>query len=302
MPVVLRGEIAFPTNPNGVLFSCDARVALAQSWRTLQAEAHRGLERFHSNTGLDVVAFFGRRLSMSRRNEMQAEVTLTFVFDGSGDAQALELLDRWAVDGLLHWEGGAIESVPSAAFPSLCAKSGRIYQIWAEINEQPRALSLALRDEAIHVERLAPEQASARDFLPYVVHVVGKARDRVASDVHLDRLRIAFALHFARLIVEADGVVSPDELAFLGRAFPPDMVAGLGLDNPEALAEARDQALAELGALLGYQDKLALIGLLFSACHSDGAADYREIRVLKQVADVLNLSGDEVVRYWRRIF
>jgi uncharacterized tellurite resistance protein B-like protein len=53
---------------------------------------------------------------------------------------------------------------------------------------------------------------------------------------------------------------------------------------------------------LGHHDKLAMIGLFFSACYSDGSLDAREMRVLKEAGEMLGLTTREVVDYLQRFW
>ena len=54
--------------------------------------------------------------------------------------------------------------------------------------------------------------------------------------------------------------------------------------------------------MLGHHDKLAMIGLFFSACYSDGTLDAREMRVLKDAADALGVERERVVQYLQRFW
>jgi uncharacterized tellurite resistance protein B-like protein len=88
----------------------------------------------------------------------------------------------------------------------------------------------------------------------------------------------------------------------MSSVFPDDLMARLGLEDDAACDEYLQAAYEELPALLGYHDKLGLIGLFFSACYSDGSLDAREMRVLKEAGEALGLTREEVVKYLRRFW
>jgi uncharacterized tellurite resistance protein B-like protein len=122
------------------------------------------------------------------------------------------------------------------------------------------------------------------------------------SEREVERMRLAFALRFVDRIVAADGVVRDDERAFVSNVFPPDLLERLGLTEAPVVEEYFDEARESLPVVLGHHDKLALVGLFFSACASDGQLDAREMRILKEGGELLGLTRDEVVNYLRRLW
>ena len=115
-------------------------------------------------------------------------------------------------------------------------------------------------------------------------------------------MRLAFAMHFCDRVVRADGVVHVEEAEFVANVFPADLVRRLGLDAEATRAEHLRAALEVLPQRLGHHDKLGLVGLLFSACYSDGTLDAREMRVLKEAGEALGLTKEHVVKYLRRFW
>lgn len=302
MPVTIRGEIAVPTNPNCILFAAPAVVAMQKGWLALQRRAWSALEQFYSQSGIDCVACFGRRAWLDRRNQAVDQVTLMFVVDGPASSDDLLKLEH-AVRGLDHtWSEGSMESIPPDAFPSLCVKSGKMYQLWSTIDGQPRVLRLDQVDGRLVIAGQGPGDVGPADFLPYVRHVTAARRKVRDEDYRMERMRIAFAHHFAQRIIESDGVITGDEREFMARVFPSDVMQAMGMDSHEARKAALDEALAELPVSLGHHDKLAMIGLFFSVCHSDGSLATAEMRELKEAASVLGLEGAEVVGYLRRLW
>ncbi len=115
-------------------------------------------------------------------------------------------------------------------------------------------------------------------------------------------MRLAFAERYTTRVIEADGRIDPDEETFMASVFPHDALQELGVSNPEDRAMWLERALDVLPTRLGYHDKLALIGLLFSACYSDGSLDAREMKVLKEAGEALGLTREDVVKYLRRFW
>lgn len=122
------------------------------------------------------------------------------------------------------------------------------------------------------------------------------------EQIHDERLRLAFAMHHTEAIVAADGVVQDRESTFVANLFPLDLVLSLGLERPADRASAFEESTTVLRERLGHHDKLALVGLFFSACYSDGTLDAREMRVLKDAGEQLGLTKEEVVKYLRRFW
>ena len=195
-----------------------------------------------------------------------------------------------------------MESMPPDAFPSLCVKSGKMYQLWPIIEEGPTFLRLEQSGDRITVIGARLEEVSAADFLPYVRHVTVARRKIREEDYRMERMRIAFAHHFSQRIIESDGVITGDERQFMARVFPADVMHSMGMDTHEARRVALDEALQQLPILLGHHDKLAMVGLFFSVCHSDGALHAQEMKVLGEAALVLGVEGTEVVSYLRRLW
>ena len=89
--------------------------------------------------------------------------------------------------------------------------------------------------------------------------------------------------------------------AFMDATFPPDLLAMMRLSEASRRERCFKEACVELPVRLGHHDKLALMGLLFSASYSDGSVDTREMRVLKDAGDKLGLDKKDVVSYLRAL-
>ena len=149
------------------------------------------------------------------------------------------------------------------------------------------------------MSRTSPERARTDWFLPEVVHAV--AEIVAPANLELERMRLAFAQHYAQQVVEADGRIDSTEKAFMDATFPPDLLAMMRLSEQSRRDRCYQDACKELPSLLGHHDKLALMGLLFSASYSDGSVDTREMRVLKDAGDKLGLDKKDVVSYLRAL-
>ncbi|MCB9670827.1 MAG: TerB family tellurite resistance protein [Alphaproteobacteria bacterium] len=302
MPVPIQGEIALPTNPNCVLYAAPAAQAMDEGWTALQRTAWSALEQFYSSCGIDCVAYFGRRSWLDRRNHTVSQLLLMFVMDGPASSSDLQLIEAVFKRSPVQWSVGAMESMPQDAFPSLCVKSGKMYQLWSSIEGRPRYLRMKMAGDRLSIVGASEDAVTTADFLPYMKHVVAGRRRVRDEDWRMERMRIAFAHHYSKAIMEADGVIHADEREFMSRVFPPDVMESMGMSDHEARQVALGEAMEQLPALLGHHDKLAMVGLFFSVCHADGNLDAREMRVLKDAASVLGLDGNEVVAYLTRLW
>ena len=115
-------------------------------------------------------------------------------------------------------------------------------------------------------------------------------------------MKLAFARHYSELIVRADGEVARDEADFLASVFPRELMEQFGLHTDEEVRRSHEEACKQLPVLLGHHEKLGLVGLFFSASHSDGQVSAVEMKVLKEAATILGLEGHEVVDYLARIW
>ena len=147
----------------------------------------------------------------------------------------------------------------------------------------------------MRVGKIAASRVRPDVFLPTLVHVVGRAGRE--SDGDLERMRLAREGPRER-IVEADGAVDTGEKSFLHDMFLASSCTPAG-SRSQSLKKWYTEACTQLPTRLGHHDKLALIGLLFSASYSDGSLDKREMMVLRQAGKVLGLENDQVINYLR---
>ena len=260
MPVRVSDEVDLPTNPNCILFAADAtEVLVGRPWVDVQRIAARALTRFHDACGLPAAAAFSWRVNLDRMNRRHSQVTLLYIIDGPASAEHLQILEDVAGRSAVFWSPSSIERIPANAIYSLVVRAGTLYQLWTRTDGQCHAYRLVMHGSGVRIHRTTPERARADAFLPSVVHAVGNAVP--PEDRNLERMRLAFAQHFARRVIEADGQVLPDEEEFMASVFPSQALRDLGVHDPGSRRRWHSVALRELPLRLGHHDKLALVGL-----------------------------------------
>lgn len=298
-------------NPNCVAFAAPAGALLGgRTWADLQDVAERVLAPFHRDTGLPSMCGFSWRVSLSRRNERLSQGVLYVALDGPATARHLDALEA-AVGALGFGTAPAnVERLPVNGAVAALARGGTVYGVWSRDPPGPDGKTgepWIRRIEARPDGRVRAVVARASEVGPSDVsdrlpQAIGVPAPYGEAEMAIERLRLAFALRFTERIMDADGVVRDREVAFLGEVFPPDLVSVLGLDTPALRDEYFAAAAERLPAELGHHDKLALVGLFFSACFCDGSLDAREMRVLREAGELLGLTREEVVRYLQRFW
>jgi uncharacterized tellurite resistance protein B-like protein len=124
----------------------------------------------------------------------------------------------------------------------------------------------------------------------------------LANPAQVDRLRVAYAVHVAQLIIDADGILDMEEATALGGFFPDFLLHACGfLDDNGRLNDEYNRAVAEaitdLPGQLGLALKLELITLFHAACMADGELHGNEIAVLMQAAEALGVSRKQMHRH-----
>jgi len=124
-----------------------------------------------------------------------------------------------------------------------------------------------------------------------------------AEDFTLDELVTALSLRVIHMIMAADEIVRPEEVAFLHDMFPAEVLEGTGfvdLDDgmfTQRFAEAIEAAPGAVQCELGKHERLGLLDLFFRACEADGDVDPREVGVVLQGARMLGLAHADVVAH-----
>ena len=296
---------ALPGNPNCVSFAARASDVLTpRSWGRVLELAEAVLSSFHEVSGLTVVAGFGARVALDRRNRRQSQVTMYLLMDGPATAAHMDHLDRTVAHNPIRWSVATIERLPVNGVHCLCAHEGVVSLVVSGPEGEPTVPWLALRDGAVRGEEVP--LSSVVDQLGERFATTPRIRLGPPSygdaERETERMRLAFAQAFAQRIIEADGIIQDDEEAFMASVFSPGTMARLGLSDASVRDEYFEASLRELPGRLGHHDKLALVGLFFTACYSDGSLDAREMRVLKDAADALGVERARVVKYLQRFW
>jgi uncharacterized tellurite resistance protein B-like protein len=303
MPVPVQGEITLPTNPNGVVFAADARDVLAgRSWREVQRISVRCLERFNRASGLSALVKCSWRVAVDRRNNRSPQFLMVYVIDGPASAADIRILEEEMRGSAVVWSESQVERLPPNAVLSLMIANGQLHQLWEEAAGSAMVRKLVLGERGVGIVELSAREVEPTDFIDGARHVFATHPRYEDHDAELERMRLVFARHYAQRIVEADGKVLEEEVVFMDTVFPGHLMRRLSLVDPSQAKKYFEQSIKRLPDALGHHDKLALIGLFFSACYSDGSLDAREIRVLRQAGEALGLTRHEVVDYLERFW
>ncbi len=295
-----------PVNVNCVGYAAEADAILTgRSWADVVRLAAKAAGPFHAACGLPVLAGYGWRVALDRKNRRSTQVTLYFVLDGPATAQHIDLLDSLVAGVHPSFQPGTVDRTPVHGAPVLLGVGGVLHGVWCR--DEGGAGDHWIRKLVLRSGRVVPELVTraavgADDHCAELPQVIGTPGAHGEAEREAERMRIAFARHFSRRIVEADGEVRDAEAEFLGTVFPPDLLSWLGFDEPGVEAEYLAAASEVLAGQLGHHDKLGLVGLLFSLSTSDGSLDAREMRVLREAGDLLGLSREAVVKYLRRFW
>jgi len=306
LDIVVDRELPLPVNVNCVMYPAEAgAILMGRSWADVVRLAAKAAAPFHEVCGLPVLAGFGWRVVLDRKNQRSTQITLYFVLDGPATAQHLDLLE--SLVGGVHpaFQPGLVDRTPAHGVPVLLGVGGTLSAVWSrdpEHDGDPWIRKLVLRRGRVVPELVMRSSVGAGDVCAELPQVIGTPGDHGEAERESERMRIAFARHFSLRIAEADGEVRDAEAEFLANVFPPDLISRLGLDEVDAEAEYLAAAREVLPGQLGHHDKLGLVGLLFSVCTSDGFLDAREMRVLREAGEALGLSRETVVKYLRRFW
>ena len=275
-----------PANPNAIVFAADAAVVFdRRSDRQILELGLGPAEALARAAGSTVAVGFGGRSVVDRRNRRSAQVVMFVVVDGPLSEAAFDVLERTVAHNPVAWSPSRVERAPAGALVW-----------WVSPDERPRLLvrstpdglrvgTVARGGDHVNTAWIAVEALG----VPDAALAVGCVPPYSDADRAVERMRFAFARDVARQIVEADGVVREGERQFMEQVFGVSITERLGIADPAEQARCLEAALEQLPVVLGHHDKLALVGVFFSACCADGGLDAREVRVLKDAANALGL-------------
>lgn len=126
------------------------------------------------------------------------------------------------------------------------------------------------------------------------------------TDLELTRLKVAFAFHVAKMIVESDNDVDPREMTVMTDAFPRELLDGLDFvdENGRFTSEYHDAVVSALEVLpgtLSQSEKLRLVAIFTQASVADGQLKQRERALIIEAAAYLGVSADQVVAHLKSV-
>ncbi len=128
----------------------------------------------------------------------------------------------------------------------------------------------------------------------------------VSAPTRMERLKVAYALHVARKVMEADKILDLREVELLMTTFPQDLLIGCEfLDDEGNLTERWHSVLTEAAALLPIEllpeEKLEILTLLHRVQVADGENHKREAEVVHAAANHLGVSRGELAAHIKRL-
>ena len=108
------------------------------------------------------------------------------------------------------------------------------------------------------------------------------------------QMKYAFAIVFVKRIIDADGILHPEEKKYFSHWFPLQLLQKLELNSPERLHHAYVRSLDFLPSALTDLQKKEVFGLLLGACLADDFLDFREFGILEAAARVLKIETEEI--------
>lgn len=288
-------QVLLPRSPECVAFSAEGQALLAgdRPFTDVQRPIAEALLAFHEASGLEGAVWLAAHRWRDRASNPAILVTLYMGTDGPASAEDIAAFTSTLQQRGPEWEPLGVHERPAEAFCSLYAEGGRVYQLWDRIFGE--YVMYELSDGGLRVAPIPSSRYVPPPDALVLAHAEGEpAPENSPENRRRDQLKMAFALHFVQRIIEADGLVQEEELAFKKRVFPDHEVEELWLDDPALLERLAAQAETELATMLGYHEKLALIGAFFGACYADGKVDIRESKVVQEAATALGLTVSAV--------
>ncbi|MCA9491466.1 MAG: TerB family tellurite resistance protein [Myxococcales bacterium] len=303
VPVGELRRVALPANPNCVCFSADAAsVLFGRTWADAVRAIAGPARAFREASGLDVLAGYAWRVQLDRKNNRSVHCLLWFVFDGPATSAHIDQLEATVRELLPTISMAHVERYPVNGAHAVLVDADGPHLPWTEGEHGLELTTLTWHKGRLFPRMVRRGQHTDVDVPSELTEVVGVPAPYGPDEEEQERLRLAFAMRFCERVIQADGVVHEDEVEFTQTVFPPDLVHRLGLDDEKVCEEYVAESLVQLPSRLGHHDKLGLVGLLFSACYSDGTLDAREMKVLKEAGEALGLTKEQVVKYLRRFW
>ncbi|MBT3218576.1 MAG: hypothetical protein HN348_05745 [Proteobacteria bacterium] len=120
---------------------------------------------------------------------------------------------------------------------------------------------------------------------------------KVGELTRLQRCKVAFSCHVARMITDADGVLDISEVELLMTVFNNELMSAAGfIDDSGALSAEFFVALMDakrvLPEVLSEADKLELVTLFHETVVADGETSPEEVAILREAAATLQIPSD----------
>ena len=208
------------------------------------------------------------------------------------------------------------QPLPEMAFPGLLVHKGQVHRIWLDDAEGPVCLYLHQDHAQAQVENLAVQTAQElleieHTTLPGIcldfdepqvcasMTLSGHLPEELDGDAqHIERLKIAFVWQFVYMVIHADGEVHEQEVEFLQRLFPTDLLADLDLVDARGefkepdFTLAKTEALKVLPSALSVDDRVQILRTLQQAAWADGILLPEETRVFRMARQLLEVPRD----------
>lgn len=108
------------------------------------------------------------------------------------------------------------------------------------------------------------------------------------------QMKYAFATVFVKRIIDADGILHPQEEKYFAEWFPSSLLEQLKICSPESLHHHYVRSLDVLPNVLTEIQKKEIFGLLLGACLADDFLDFREFGILEAAARVLHIETKQM--------
>ena len=276
----------------------------ANPWKTVVQGAQLALQNFHHQASSDATLYVAVHAFTGAAGRAGSLISFYFATDARTERSAIEAFGAPMVASNSAWAHDGVHPAPEHAFPCLALRHGEIHQVWQEDGtDEPFTCLVSCRGLHAKVQGYAFGRIEHRWLPVGVKHAVGRWNAVDREKQHLrEQLKLAFAYGIAERVVNADGVVDDNEMAFMKRNFPDEQLEQYWLDDPQLRVAMARQAEEELDGLLGYHEKLGLLSTFYGACYADGSIQVQELMVLKDACQVLGLENREVVKYLQRFW
>ena len=299
LPVTLEAPFLLPTPFDHLAFSAEAeRVGWNNeaAWLKTQALLAKALKAVNERDPSTLAWWIGTQPWSTRDGHKTTLISLYFAANRPLSREdSEELTQRLTTNA--PWRADGATSRPDSAFATLSLVDGSLVVPWTgppKVWTTPETYRLSVDAKGMHVHTQLANDAHAHHFVSGARHAIGQFRPDPALEQDRKQLKMAFGLQIAHEIIEADGVVTTEEAAFLLQAFPEEERQAYWISDADELADQFAIAEVELPGILSHHEKLAMLSTFYAACAADGDVDPAEIEVLRHACATLGLDEHEV--------